>query len=376
MSPSARVLLLAGEASGDAYGGRLAAALRHRLGPDVHLEGTGGPAMEAQGVALLAGLDTTAVMGFAEVLGRLAPLRRLEKRIGAALADGRYDVVVPIDYAGFNLRIMRRAHACGVPTVWYVAPKVWAWRARRIEALRSCGARVACILPFEEAYFRKRGVDARYVGNPLMDRDDDVADRASFCRRWGLDPERPILAVLPGSRRQELRYHLGPFTEAARAVAEARPGVQPVLGRARHLPPGSLEGVGLPVVDEVRALQRHGEAALVKSGTATLETALEGTPQVMAYRMHPLTWAIVRRRLKLEHYALANLVAGARVVPEFVQDAMTPAALRDALLPLLDPAGDARRRQEEGMAEIRRRVGGPGAAARVADMVAETLGAP
>jgi lipid-A-disaccharide synthase len=329
--------------------------------------------MEAEGVRLRARLDDLAVMGFAEVVGHLAFFRRLERELRTLLASGGVDLVVPIDYPGFNMRIMKAAHAHGVPVLWYVAPKVWAWKAWRTRALARCASQVATILPFEESFLRQRGVTASYVGNPLMDRPDDVMDRQAFCHRWRLDPERPILGILPGSRRQEIARHLAVFAEAAQGVTAARPDVQPVLAKAAHLDPEALKPAGLPIIDDTRGVQRHAQAALVKSGTGTLETALEGTPFVMAYRTSPVTWWIVKRAVRLEHWALANLVAGDGVVPELVQDAMSARRLTEALLPLLDPDSPERRAQLEGMERIRSRVGGPGAAGRVADMAVRLL---
>lgn len=369
------ILLLAGEASGDQYGGHLARELKARLG-DVRLEGLGGPAMEAEGVSLHADLGELAVMGIVEVVRHLTFFRRLERKIRDLIASGSVDLVVPIDYPGFNMRIMKAAHAAGLPVLWYVAPKVWAWKEGRTRALARCASEVATILPFEEDFLRARGVSATYVGNPLMDRPDDVMDRVTFCRRWDLDPQRPILGILPGSRRQEIDRHLGVFAEAARGVTAARPDVQPVLAKAAHLDEALLSPAGLPVVDDTRGVQKHSLAALVKSGTGTLETALEGTPFVMAYETSPVTWWIVKRTVTLDHWALANLVAGARVMPEYIQDAMTPMALCDALLPLLEPDSAERARQLEGIDRIRARVGEPGAAARVTDMAVRLLGAP
>ncbi|HET9948352.1 MAG TPA: lipid-A-disaccharide synthase, partial [Longimicrobiales bacterium] len=317
------VLLLAGEPSGDAHGGALARAIARRL-PGVRLTGTGGPAMAAAGVELLATLDDLAVMGFAEIVPRLPVFARLGRAVRSRLAGGEADLLVAIDFPGFNLRAARWARDAGVRVLYYVAPKVWAWRPGRARTLAAADE-VAVVLPFEEAFLRERGVRATFVGHPLLDPPREApCPEDAFRRRWGLDPERPLLALLPGSRRQEIGRHLRLFEEAAHAVREALPDVLPVLARAPSLSRAAYAGAAFPVVDDARALLRHARAALVKSGTATLEAALERTPMVVAYRTSAATWALARRLVRVEHVSLPNLVAGEGVVPEHVQADATP----------------------------------------------------
>jgi lipid-A-disaccharide synthase len=328
--------------------------------------------MEARGVELLEGLDNLAVMGFAEVVRHLPFFLRLERRVVSLLDRGEVDLVLPIDYPGFNLRVTRAAHRRGIPVLYYIAPQVWAWKARRAGRLAREADHVAVILPFEVEFLGRWGARATFVGHPLLDEARPAPDPVAFARAHGLDPERPILALFPGSRRQELERHLAPFAGAAEVLRRRHPGLQPVLGQAPSLPAEALASPGFPVVADFRGLLRVARAALVKSGTTTLEAALAGVPFVTAYRTSALTWWLARRLVKVDHIALANLVAGARVVPELLQEEARPERLAEALEPLLEDTPE-RARMLEGLAGIRAALGTPGAADRVAGLAAGLL---
>lgn len=367
------IFLSAGEASGDAHGAALARALRARL-PGVRLIGLGGERMADAGVELLASLDRLAVMGMTEVIRHLPYFVGLRRRVFGALEREGVGLVVPIDYPGFNLRLARHARGLGVPVLYYIAPQVWAWHASRTAALARDADRVAVILPFEESFLRARGVPATFVGHPLLDRSASPKAADEWVTEQGLDPSRPVLGLFPGSRAQEIARHLALFSETASRVRESSPDVQPLIAAAPHLDPSIYAGVPWPRSTDGQELLRHARAALVKSGTTTLEAALAPVPFVVAYRMSPLTFRAAKRLVKVPHIALANLVADDRVVPEFVQNDATPDRLAAALLPLLDSGSPARDEMLRGLDRIRSQLGEAGAAARVAETAAALIG--
>lgn len=374
MGHAPTIFLSAGEPSGDMHGALLARALRARL-PGVRLIGLGGDQMRAEGVELLADLHDLAVMGFAEVIRHLPFFVGLRRRVWASLDAERVDLVVPIDYPGFNLRLARHAHRRGTRVLYYIAPQVWAWHRSRARDLARDTDAIAVVLPFEEAFLRSAGAPVRFVGHPLLDQPPLGESRADWLARHDLDPDRPLLALFPGSRRQELRRHLGLFAETAARAEARRPGLQTVIAAAPGMEPGAYAATSYPRIHEVRALLAHASAALVKSGTTTLQAGIAGTPMVVAYRMAPSSYAVARRLVSVPHIALANLILDERVVPEFIQGAATPQRLCDALLPLLDRTSAERAAMRDSLARIPRRLGGPGASQRVAEMAAGLLSA-
>ncbi len=370
--PALELLIVAGEASGDLHAASVVNQLRV-LRPELTLAGIGGDRMQAAGVELIEHAEKLAVMGFVEVIRHVPQHYRLLRELETRLRSGRVGLLLLLDYPGFNLKVAAAAHRAGVPVLYYITPQVWAWGARRIPRIARLVTRAAVIFRFEEELLRPRGVDVTFVGHPLLDRMANLPTRDSARARLGLH-EGPVLALFPGSRGQEIARHLDPFVETARELERRNPGLQVVVSAA---PTVKLDPARCPypmVTDASVDVLRAATAALCKSGTTTLEAAVADCPLVIAYRTSSITYQIARRVVKIPHIGLVNIVAGRELVPEFVQHDLVPRAVADALDPLLDEGSDGRKRMRQGLAEVRAKLGTPGAARRVAAMADEMLG--
>lgn len=363
------IYLSAGEPSGDRIGARLAEALR-AAAPGVRLRGMGGPRIRAAGVDVAWPAEDLAATGLVEAAGALPAHYRLLRALGAELRRGRYDLAVFVDYPGFHLAAARAARAAGVPVLHYVAPQLWAWGGWRAARLRERVNRLAVILPFEEAFFRSRGIDARFVGHPLLD--EAVPGRAAARACLGLAPDDRVLGLLPGSRPAEVRRLWPAFRDAAGLLRREVPGLAVV---AATVPGIAYDGAGDIRLHPGAAatVAAAADAALCKPGTTTLEAALAGTPHVVAYRAHPITWAAARRLVRLRWVSLVNLLAESPVVPELLQGAARAPALARAAGALLAPESAAAEVQRRAFARLRPTLGTGGAARRVAAMALELV---
>ncbi|MEZ4650634.1 MAG: lipid-A-disaccharide synthase [Candidatus Eisenbacteria bacterium] len=371
----ASAFLLAGESSGDLQGALLARQLR-ALRPDLELYGVGGERMEEAGVELLFRSDELAVVGVTEVLGILPKILGAMERIREFLSARRPDVFIPIDFPDFNLRLLPHAWRIGVPIVYYIGPQVWAWRQERLDYMRRYVALVIVIFPFEESLYRERGIPVEFVGHPLVGEvpEDLSAARAAERERLGFRPDETVVALLPGSRRSEL-HRVGPVLREARSALSDL-DCRWVVGQARGLSLVAREELGCPVTTPVTdgfTALLAADMAWVASGTATLEALLLTTPSIVVYRVKRSTYEIARRVVKVPHIAMANLIAGHRLLPELIQDEADPRALA-ALTREWVASPETRAEIEQGLADARHSLGEPGAAGRAADLILERIG--
>ena len=371
-----RIYLVAGEASGDLHAANLLRALRARA-PGLEARALGGDALAAAGATLVRHNRDLNHFGFVEVVRHLPQILRLFGQLERDIAAYRPDAVVLVDYPGFNLRLARRLHARGVRVFYYIAPQVWAWKEGRLAALKAYVDRLYCILPFEPGWFAARGLEVDYVGHPLLDAIAQAEQRPSKLRaELGLGPEAPVLALLPGSRRNEVRAMLPTMLAAARPLvgrAELLIAAAPHLEPEFFAPMLRAAGVEARVVsNRTYDVLRTAQAALVTSGTATLETALWRVPQVLCYRVNALSYAIARRLVKLKYVGLPNLILDRPVIGELLQGALTVEALRAEAERLLFDA-EARARLAADYAELRQVLGAAGASARTAELMLARL---
>ncbi|ABS26790.1 lipid-A-disaccharide synthase [Anaeromyxobacter sp. Fw109-5] len=372
------ILIVAGEASADLHAARALEELRG-LRPGVHAFGVGGPRLRAAGLEAIAPAEDICVMGVAEVLPRLPRILGILRLLARTAAERRPKAALLVDLPDFNLRLAAKLKKLGIPVVYYVSPTIWAWRKGRAKKIAKVVDRMLCILPFEPRYYEGTGVRARFVGHPFAERPPPEAP-GSYRAALGLDGARTTVALVPGSRPSELKRLFAPMLEAAERIKAAHPDAQFVVPVAPTLPRSALEPylaqhrtIEVKLVDgRTEEVVGASDAAIVKSGTSTLETAIMLRPMVVVYRLSWLTYALGRLLVRIAHFALVNILAGRGVVPELLQGEASPARMAAEIEKLL---GDrvARDTQLAALREVRDSLGEPGAPRRVAEEVAGVM---
>ncbi len=372
-----KIMISVGEPSGDLHAARLLEALNQRPDPP-HCFGMGGERMRQAGFEVLVGIEKMAVMGLVEVIRNFSTLYGVLREMRNQMREQRPDLLILVDYPGFNMLLAKTAKRLGVPVLYYISPKIWVWRERRIYKIARLVDHMALIFPFELSYYERVGLPATYVGHPLVGQVGCGEERAVVCNRLGLDPDRSVVGLFPGSRRSEVQALLPEMVEMACLLSRQQPDTQFLLSKVAELPDELYSAI-----DEHRDLIRLVEgdahctihacdAIVTASGTVTLEMALLDRPMVVVYRMAPFSYAIISRMLKTPWVSLVNIIAGRAVVAELLQEHASAKTMLDHLLPILQ-RGDARNTMLQGLAEVREALGEGASAERLADLVAEMV---
>jgi lipid-A-disaccharide synthase len=387
-----RILISAGEASGDMYGAELIEALRRR-NPTLQFFGAGGEHMRAAGCDIVVDAKDLAVVGITEIVSRLPKIYGLFQKLIRVADQRKPDLAVVIDSPAFNWRVARQMRKRGIPVVYYVCPQFWAWRQGRVKLLRKYVNKALVIFPFEEKFYRDRGVDATFMGHPLADLPAPEITREAYAAEHQLDAAKPWITLMPGSRRKEVRMNLPTILEAAERMNVHRPeqngsvdAYEFLLPVARTLDASFFSKLiavetqlacpdrraNIRLVSEALPALRHSRAAIVASGTATVEAALMGTPFVMVYRVSPLTYTLGKPRVKVPHFAMVNLIAEQEIVPELVQNKFTAENIVGEINKIV-AEGEPRSHMIEQLGEVKRRLKLGSAGTHPAEVAADII---
>jgi len=371
---SARLLISCGEPSGDLYAGALVRELR-ALDPGVSISGLAGAQFVAAGGTLLEDYRSLAVTGLTEAIRKIPQSYGVIRRLVAWAKANRPDALVVVDFPDFNVRLAKRIKRLGIPVVYYISPQIWAWRASRLETIRRVADLMLVIFPFEEEIYRKGNMPVEFVGHPLMDLARPTATRSAYLTSLGLSLSAPTIAILPGSRPNEVTRILPDLMIAAKKIRLHIPSAQFLIARAPNLDDDHFDSLSAGGRTLMRVIEGNTDTVLASanvvltaSGTATVQTAIHGTPMVIVYRMSPLSYRLVRRLVTVDKIGMVNLIAGEKIVPELIQDAFTPANVAGEAIAML--TDEARVEQiKAGLAKVREKLGGPGASRRAAEAI-------
>ncbi len=369
IQPLRKFFIIAGEVSGDIHGALLMDAMR-REDPTCVFSGIGGHQMESNGLSSLFPLKKMSVMGFVEVLKHLRFFKDVEKKVLEKIASEKPERIILIDYPGFNLRLAEKVkRKFNIPITYYISPQIWAWKEKRINIIKQYVNQMLVIFPFEKKWYAERGVDVEWVGHPYLEAWKSTS-KSELKSQLGLDPEKPLLTLFPGSRKQELDKHLRLCVDAAHRVQQEVEDVQIVLGLAHNVDIGSIqipENIMVERTHPRRALEA-ADAAIVASGTSTLEAAIYGTPMVIIYKMNPLSWWISKRLVKTRFAGMPNLIADRFIVPELLQSDATPKSVSKQIIRLIIP-GLARDNTLQNLNNVRDALGDGNASSKAATFI-------
>jgi len=365
--PATVFYLIAGEESGDHHGARLIKAIKTRI-PQASFFGHGGNQMSAAGMEISEHIDNLAVMGFTEVIKHLSYFKQVMNETIAAITKIRPDHIILIDYPGFNLRLAKKIAHLKIPVSYFILPQAWAWKEKRVNILRKYVKHSLSIFPFEESWYRQRAVTAQFVGHPFSEMESSGISKSEFYNKHSLASQDQLLVLFPGSRQQEVDRHWPVFLAAAQKLIYQNPDLRLIVGKAPNIQLDPLPPDLLIEEDNPRLALQYGQLVLVASGTATLEAAVFNIPAIVAYRLSAITFFLARLIVDLPYIAMANLIAGKKVVPELLQTDLTEKNLIQAAMPLLVNS-DEREKMQAEYQKIRQLLGAPGAYARAAQII-------
>ncbi len=364
---SLKYFIVAGEPSGDLHGGKLIQAIQN-INPNTSFMGHGGNAMKAAGMQILEHTDDLAMMGFVEVIKHLPRMMKIMGRTIDTISRMKPDRIILIDYPGFNLRLAKRIHSLKIPITYFILPQVWAWKEKRVETMKTVLDQSLSIFPFEEEWFDSHGLATTYVGHPFAELEHLDEASKEFYQRHNLSIEYPVLVLLPGSRQQEIDRHWPVFLNAVESIKKIIPDLQVMVGKASNITINSIPDY-FRIETNARKAMIAGTAALVSSGTATLECAVEDTPMIVCYKLSSISWIMAKYLTHIKYASMVNLIANKKIVPELLQDDMTSTNIVEAVLPLLDSKNIKRKKMLAGFDIVRKNLGLPGVYNRAATAI-------
>ncbi len=367
MKEPIKYFLIAGEPSGDLHGAKLIKAIKS-LHPFSSFMGHGGHLMEKEGMKIVEHCNKLSVMGFKEVIVHLPRMLTIMNNTVELVNKVRPDRIILIDYPGFNLRFAKKVSKFGIPISYFILPQAWAWKSKRVQIIKKYFDQSFSIFPFEQKWYNSKGVDTKYYGHPFMEIDHLDENRTQFFKRHKLNQKEKLIALLPGSRQQEINKHWEIYNKTVTLLKKTYPGLQVVVGKSNN--------VTFPKTNKSFKIEKNAkkaiiasDIAIVASGTATLECAIEGTPLVVCYKVSPITWLIAKSMVKVEYSSIVNLIAGKKIVPELLQSKMKPNIIKNKLIELLDEKSELRKQMMDDFFIIKNKLGTPGVYIKIANEI-------